>query len=104
MNVPADSDATGLAEFNAFYTDTHMPEVMAAGGFARGARFELYRAFAPPAPECPRFCAIYEGDAAATEERAERRSARGTLSSAPPTWEQHDTVWRLVYRRIPPPV
>ena len=22
------------------------------------------------------------------------------LSSGPPTWEKHDTLWRLVYRRI----
>ena len=103
MNVPAETDATGLAEFNAFYTQTHVPEVMAYGGYARGTRFELYREFAHPAPGCPRFCAIYEADAAATQARAARRAARGTLSSGPPTWEQRDTVWRLVYRRIPPP-
>ena len=103
MNVPADTDATGLAEFNSFYTDTHVPEVMAYGGYARGTRFELYREFAHPAPGCPRFCAIYEADAAATEARDARRAARGTLSSGPPAWEKRDTVWRLVYRRLPPP-
>jgi hypothetical protein len=102
MNVPADTDAESLADFNAFYSDTHVPEVMAYGGYTRGTRFELYREFAHPAPGCPRFCAIYEADTAATEARAQRRSARGTLSSGPPTWEKHDTVWRLVYRRIPP--
>ena len=66
MNVPADTDAAGLAEFNEFYTNTHVPEVMAYGGYARGTRFELHRAFAHPVPGSPRFCAIYEADAAAT--------------------------------------
>jgi hypothetical protein len=103
MNVPADTDASGLAQFNAFYTDTHVPEVMAGGGYTRGTRFELYRDFAHPAPGCPRFCAIYQADAAATEERTKRAAARAPLSSGPPTWENHETVWRLVYGLIPPP-
>jgi hypothetical protein len=103
MNVPPDTDAQDLAEFNTFYTDTHVPEVMAGGGYARGTRFELYREFAHPAPGSPRFCAVYEADEAATEERPTRRAERPPLSSGPPAWEQHDTLWRLVYRRIPPP-
>jgi len=103
MNVPADTDANGLAEFSTFYSETHVPEVMAYGGYARATRYELYREFAHPPPGCPRFCAIYEADAAATDEREARRAARGTLSSGPPAWERHDTVWRLVYRRIPAP-
>jgi hypothetical protein len=98
LNVPADTDASGLAEFNAFYTDTHLPEVMAAGGYTRGTRFELYRDYAHPPPGCPRFCAIYEADA----QREKRRAARGPLSSGPPAWANHETVWRLVYRLIPP--
>ncbi len=100
MNVPPETDERGLADFNDFYTETHVPEVMAAGGYTRGTRFELYRDFAHPAPGCPRFCAIYEADAAATAEREARRASRAPLSSGPPTWEQHDTIWRLVYRRI----
>jgi hypothetical protein len=103
MNVPAETDAKGLADFNAFYTEKHVPEVMAYGGYARGTRVDLYREFAHPAPGCPRFCAVYEADAAATAERETRRIARGSLSSGPPAWENRDTVWRLVYRRIPPP-
>jgi hypothetical protein len=100
MNVPADTDADGLAEFNAFYTNTHVPEVMASGGFSRGTRFELYRGFAHPEPGCPRFLAVYEADAAATEMHGSRAA---TLTSGPSAWEKRDTVWRLVYRRIPPP-
>ena len=103
MNVPADASAEDLAAFNAFYTETHVPEVMAYGGYTRATRFELYREFAHPAPGCPRFCAIYEADAAATDQREIRRAAREPLSAGPPVWEAHDTMWRLVYRLIPPP-
>jgi hypothetical protein len=104
MNVPPETTESELADFNTFYTGTHVPEVMEYGGYQRATRFELYRAFAHPEPPgSPRFVAVYEADADATEQRAERRSARGKLSSGPPAWEAHDTLWRLVYRRIPPP-
>jgi hypothetical protein len=103
MNVPADTDAAGLAAFNDFYTNVHVPEVVALRGFASGTRFELQREFVHPAPGCPRFCAIYEADEESTT-RLVRRDAPPAgappLSSGPPTWEQHDTLWRLVYRRI----
>jgi hypothetical protein len=100
MNIPSETDASGLAEFNAFYSGTHVPEVMAYGGYARGTRFELHRAFAHPDPGAPRFCAVYEADEAATQQRNERRTNRAPLTSGPPTWEKHDTLWRLVYMRI----
>jgi hypothetical protein len=100
MNVPEQTSDAELAEFNRFYTETHVPEVMASGGYQRATRFELYRAFAHPEPGCPRFLAVYEADSAATEQREERRSSRAPLSAGPPTWEAHDTIWRLVYRRI----
>jgi hypothetical protein len=103
-NVPADTDAAGLADFNTFYTDTHVPEVMAARGYARGSRFELYRDFAHPAPGCPRFCAIYEADAVAMARSEPDAAAPDRLTAGPPPWTQHDTIWRLAYRRIPPPV
>ena len=101
MNVPAGSDARDLEEFNTFYTGTHVPEVMAYGGYARATRCELFRGFVHPPPGAPQFCAIYEADAEATEARATRRAARPQLSPGPPVWTQHDTLWRLVYRRIP---
>jgi hypothetical protein len=103
MNVPSGTDAAGLAEFNEFYTNIHVPEVMAYREFSRGTRFELHREFRHPQPGCPRFCAIYEADKATTEASQQRRdtpSGRSPLSSGPPTWEKHDTLWRLLYRRI----
>jgi hypothetical protein len=81
MNVPAETDAAS----------------------ARATRLELYREFAHPPPGCPRFCAIYEADAAATDAREPRGADCGTLSLGPPAGAEHDSVWRLVYRRLPPP-
>ena len=103
MNVPPDTTPEGLAEFNDFYTNTHVGEVMAMGGYDRGVRFELWRELAYPEGGSPRFCAIYTADKAATEAMLARRAAApgpSPLSSGPPTWEAHDTLWRLVYRRL----
>jgi hypothetical protein len=47
-------------------------------------RLELYRAFAHPPPGCPQFCLVHEG-------------------TEPATGDADDAVWRLGYRRIPPP-
>jgi hypothetical protein len=103
MNVPAATTDAELQDFNTFYTQTHVPEVMAYGGYTRGTRFELFNGLAHPEPGAPRFVAVYEADAESTEQREARRASRGTLSSGPPAWEAHDTLWRLVYRRIPLP-
>jgi hypothetical protein len=46
--------------------------------YTDATRYELYRAFAPPEPECPRFLEIY--------------------TAAPKPVD--DAVWRLTYRRI----
>lgn len=102
MNVPPDTDAQGLQEFNDFYTNIHVPEVVDISAFRSGTRYELYREFRHPEPGCPRFLAVYEADDKSRQRMAERRANPGgaTLSSGPPSWEAHDTLWRLWYRRI----
>ena len=103
MNVPSDTDDEALREFNDFYTHTHVPDVVAANRFWGGARYELYRDLRHPPPGAPRFLAVYEADDASLKAREERRAnpaAFPPLSSGPPAWEAHDTLWRLLYRRI----
>jgi hypothetical protein len=106
MNVPPDTTSEGLAEFNAFYSNVHVPEVMQWGDYTRAVRFELMREFAHAAPGSPRFLAVYEGDLQATEASQHRAAAPRpqpssvNFTAGPPTWEQHDTRWRLVYRRV----
>ncbi|MBV9578405.1 MAG: hypothetical protein JO057_07445 [Chloroflexi bacterium] len=106
IDVPANTDGPSLTAFNNFYDETHVPEVMGIGGYARGTRFERYQAFAHPAPGCPQFCAVYEADAATTVANEGRPAAPGrapggrSFTPGPAIWEQHNTLWRLVYRRI----
>jgi hypothetical protein len=57
------------------------------GNFA--TRLELYRGFAPPEPDCPRFCAIYAADTPGVRDAWKPREAT--------------VAWQLVYRRIPAP-
>ncbi len=103
MNVQPGTDQKGVDQFNQFYSYTHIPEVVASGGWMRGTRYELYREFRHPEPGAPRFLAVYEGDEH-TEERRKQRAANppgsgSRLSSGPPPWEAHDTLWRLLYKQ-----
>jgi hypothetical protein len=102
MNVPPDTDARGLQEFNDFYTNIHVPEVVAMSAFRSGIRYELHRDLRHPEPGAPRFLAVYEADETSRQRMAERRANPGgfKLSSGPPAWEAHDTLWRLWYRRL----
>ena len=105
MNAPADANAADLAEFNTFYSNVHVPEVMAANGFERGVRYERLREFAHPNPGGPRFLAAYaiKDEAAARahmQSRATPRTGASTLSEGPRVWQRHDTLWRLTYRRV----
>jgi hypothetical protein len=103
MDVPEGTSAKDLAGFNRFYTETHVPEVVAAGDFLRGHRFELLKGLRHPEPGSPQFLAVYEGEEKSLETRRERAANpnSGTpLSTGPPAWEAHETAWRLMYRRI----
>jgi hypothetical protein len=103
MDVPVGTDEQGLREFNDFYTEIHVPEVVAASKFLNGVRYEIFRDFRHPEPGSPRFLAVYEANEESLEVRAQRAKDAGAatrLSSGPPTWEGHLTAWRLLYRRL----
>jgi hypothetical protein len=102
MNVPPGTDARGMQEFNDFYTGTHVPEVVDISKFLSGIRYEREREFLHPEPGCPQFLAVYEANDESLARRKERveHPERFSLSSGPPTWEAHDTLWRLTYQRI----
>jgi hypothetical protein len=93
IDPPDGTDADGLDEFNTFYTKVHVPEVVARFGFTRATRYERYREFLHPAPGCPRFLAVYEGD--------RQKETGPDLSAGPAVWLGHTTPWRLTYRRLP---
>jgi hypothetical protein len=98
MNVPASTSPSELEEFNAFYTNIHLPEIVAVLGFRSGTRYEIHRAFSHPPPGAPRFLAVYEADDDAI--RALGKGARPTFSPGPKAWEARETLWRLAYRRV----
>lgn len=103
MDVPEGTNEEEMAQFNDFYTNIHVPEVVDVNRFLRGTRYDLYRSFRHPEPGAPQFLAVYEGTDESLEARARRAAApeqATPLSSGPPVWEAHVTAWRLWYRLI----
>jgi hypothetical protein len=104
MDPAPSSDAAALAEFDAFYTDVHVPEVMGSTPFDHAARYERAPEFHARPADTPRFCALYEGGADKTEElaaiRAQRSEQAAPRRSGPAAWAGRDTKWRLTYRRV----
>jgi hypothetical protein len=99
IDPPAGADDAAIAEFNDFYTNVHLPEVMEAAKYGRGTRYERERALAHPEPGCPRYLANYETDEAIGRELDANPPAFRGMSPGPEVWEHHVTPWRLVYRR-----
>jgi hypothetical protein len=94
IDPPAGIDTGDLAEFNDFYTNVHVPEVVAQRGYRRATRYELLRQFLPGAA---RFCAVYESD----DPEAPTPTAGAIPESVGPiVWQEHTTPWRLTYRRL----
>ena len=93
MNTAPDTDAAALAEFNAFYSKTHVPEVVASNpGFVRGSRYELLQPD-PRGDFGPRWLAIYEMDGeAAARTYAQRNDGpaegRPTYTPGPAAWRR----------------
>ncbi len=97
MNIPADTNEAYLADFNEFYSNTHVPEVLRNNpGFISGTRYEL---FAPDGGS-PRFVAVYEVESEAAA-RGHRERTGVTYTKGPSAWEKHDTLWRLTYKLVP---
>jgi hypothetical protein len=99
VDPPSGASARDIEEFNDFYTNVHVPETMAAWGFLRATRHELYRDLLHPLPGCPMFVAIWEADEATTIALREG-AARPTPSQGPDVWQRHVTSWRLQYERF----
>ena len=88
MNTAPNTDAAALAEFSAFYSKTHVPEVLANNpGFVCGWRYELLQPD-PRGDFGPRWLAVYEMDGeAAARTYAQRNDGpaegRPTYTPAP---------------------
>jgi hypothetical protein len=100
MDEAPGTDEKGLQEFNDFYTNIHVPEVVAVSKFLSGIRYKLYRELRHPEPKSPGYLAVYEADENSLQARKERAANPKPLSSGPPSWEGHVTAWRLLYKRL----
>ncbi|WP_067460977.1 DUF4286 family protein [Actinomadura macra] len=92
-----------LEAFDEFYTNVHMPEVMAIGNFSRGTRYRLWHELEHAEPGCPRFLVVYEqADATDEQVHATLRTLVNTSdwTPGPASWPRKTTPWRLWYRHI----
>jgi hypothetical protein len=105
MDIPADTSAADVADFNHFYSNTHRPEVLAGNpGFLRGRRYELAQDD-PRGPRGPRFLAAYDIE---SEEAAllyisrndGPASGRPVYSDGPSAWQKRQTKWRLLWKHL----
>ena len=108
MNTPQNASETEVEQFNRFYTETHLDEVLRNNpGFLRATRYELCEPD-PRGDFGPRWLAIYEmqdEDAAklyiARNDSPERANA-SAYTPGPPLWGQAQLVWRLLWKRLAP--
>ncbi|MBT2207853.1 MULTISPECIES: hypothetical protein [Actinomadura] len=96
MDPAADASPAEVAEFDDFYTRTHLPEIVAGFGYDRGSRFQLWHEFRHPAPGCPAYNAVYEAEDA----RAPAPPAGVSLTPGPRAWEERQVRWRVKYKRM----
>lgn len=81
---------TAEAEFNRWYNDVHMPEVMGCPGFVSAARYEC-------ADGQPRYIAIYELDSADALSTPEMQSIRGWGEMFPFVRNFHERVYSQIF-------
>lgn len=96
MSAAAGATAAQVDDFNQFYNDVHLGEVLQWGPFSRANRFALHSDLLHPEPGAPDYCAIYE----APGPDVWAPTAAGQFSSGPEAWEGRDTRWRLTYRML----
>lgn len=105
IDIPNDTSAEDLADFNRFYSDIHRPEVIANNsGFLRGRRYELAQDD-PRGPRGPRFIAAYDIESEAAAKLYISRndgpeSGRPVYTDGPNAWKKKKTNWRLMWRHL----
>src|SRR5439155_5727675 len=106
MDTDPRTPSDALAEFNHFYSTTHVGEVVAAHpGFVGGNRYELVATeLAHTALSGPRWLAVYgmADEAAAVQYLKDNERPwlhRRKYSPWPPARKRAKTVWRMIWQR-----
>ena len=97
MDPMAGASTVERKDFDDFYSDVHVPEVMELLGFESGKRSRCHGTIAYPGDNGPEFCAAYESTDRTPMDRA---GARGRLSEGPRAWQHRRVSWRLTYERL----
>jgi hypothetical protein len=107
MDTDPRTTPEALAEFNRFYSTTHVHEVIAAhAGFLDVSRFELLRAEPGEGKQSgPRWLAVYGmADEAAAEQYIKDNQRpwlhRKQYSPWPPARKKARIVWRMLWRQV----
>lgn len=78
------------ADFNRWYNEVHLPEVLACPGFARSTRYEC-------TDGQPRYLAIYELDSEDALTTAEMQRVRGWGDMFPHVRNFHERIYRQIH-------
>jgi hypothetical protein len=107
MDTDPRTTPEALADFNRFYSATHVHEVMAAHpGFVGVSRYELVEQDPRGGAHAgPRWLAVYEMADEASAEQYVKDNARPWLhrrhySPWPPARKRAKTVWRMIWRQL----
>jgi hypothetical protein len=79
------------ADFNRWYNETHLPEVLACPGFRSAARYECTQGE-------PRFLAVYELDDEGALQTPELKRVRGFGEMFPQVRNFHERVYRRIHQ------
>jgi hypothetical protein len=84
----------GEAEFNRWYNEKHLPEVLACPGFVSAARYECTQGE-------PRYIAVYELESEDALRTPEMQSVRGWGDMFPFVRNFHERIYTLVHEQRP---
>ena len=82
-------------EFNRWYNETHLPEILACPGFESAERFECTAGQ-------PRYLAIYELESEAALTTPEMRRVRGWGDMFPHVRNFHERIYRSIHSAAAP--
>jgi hypothetical protein len=99
LSPPPDASEADVAEWNAFYTEVHVPEAMQRRRWTRATRWVLDHAELHPSPGCPTYFVLYEA-VGFTDATPEEVDSWGPWSEGPPIWKRHVGAWTLDYRSV----
>ena len=92
LMTTVDVDPSAIDQFNHWYNEVHLPEILACPGFLSAARYECVAGQ-------PQFVAIYELESEAALSTPEMKKVRGWGDMFPYVKNFHERVYRKIHER-----